>query len=816
MNALDLNSKIKTHHLDRLAVVYVRQSTPSQLVKHKVSRERQVSLRQVAVSYGWAEESVIVVESDQGKSAAWGSEREGFAYLMDEVCGGNVGAILCLEASRLSREDSEFSHLVRLCMWTKTLLCDERNVYDPNIPEDRLVLNVKGISSSLELDFIIDRMQGARRLLMSQGKYRFCQPTGYVYDDAKNVVMDTREGVQESIRLFFDTFEGLGSAMAVVRYFKDNDILFPTKLREGERKGEIVWKHLTYYRAAALLHNPAYAGTYAAGRSEWRVKVTPGQPYRTKKGLVILGRPEWKYVLHDAFPAYISWTQFLRNEQVLKSNRNHPGEDKRGAPRSGVGLLQGLAFCGRCNVRMYMSYPKSYKYQFYVCCLHSNLFGARHCQSFRGKYVDEAVEELFLQAFEPARLELAVRVHNEVSHRQTDINAREKTRIKQAEADLKKIEGRYDFAADNNDSRMARRLAKEYDEKKAEVGRLKREQDESLRLQPPPLSEEDCRAIMGLNHGLIDIWHSAATTQEDRKYLLRLAIDRVVLTRDNYVVHAVVHWRSGARSALEVKLPPPAYDLKTAAQIIELIRTLGVDHTNQEIADHLNQAGYKNKRGGQFSAKRVRVLRYRYRFIAELDGEVVDTGEKLYSMAAAARLLVINKKTVSLWSKKGILESVQEEPGGPWLIKLDPSKIRELRAKIDVNKNIIHSNRPEELRRTVVRAYDNGEGSYRELAKKYGVSVSFISKARKTHRETGSLAYKPRNRQPAVGKEAEQLIRRTLKKQPGIKLAALQAVIKEKLGLSFTRAVLYRTLTRYGFPRSQPPPKPVYAIKRAS
>jgi len=810
-----MHSKIKTHHIDRRAIVYVRQSTPGQVVKNPVSKERQLALRLVAINYGWAEENVVVVDCDQGISATWGYERKGFDYIVDEVANGHVGAIFGIEVARLSRVDSEFGGLIRLCMFTKTLTGDEKNIYDPNIPEDKFILNMRGVTSSLEIDAISDRLQGARRLLMAQGKHRFSLPTGYVYSNANTAVFDPRQEVQENIRLFFETFDRLGTAMAVVNFFKANNLKFPTKIRCGERQGEINWLQLTHHRALDVLHNPAYAGTYVAGQSETRRVINPHPPYKTEAKIVRLKREEWKNVIHDAYPAYISWEQFLRNEKVLEGNQNQAGEDKRGVPRAGVALLQGLAFCGKCNIRIYVFYPHSSKHQYYTCCRESIKFGTKHCQSFRGTLIDKAVEELFLQAFKPAGLELSLKVHQEIDQTRSHINSQWEARIRQAKADLKKIEARYDFAADHKDTRMAHRLNKECETKESEVIRLEREFSDSLLLHPPSLSEEDCRAILDLEHALPKVWHSEATTQEERKHLLRLVIEKVFLNRDDSTVNIKVEWKSGAYSELEVRLPAPSYSLKTDPEIINLIRTMGVDHTNQEIADHLNKAGYRNKHGGAFTRVRVKKLRYRYSFVEQLDGQRLETGERLYSMAATARLLGVRVTTIRAWRQKGVFESVQEESGGPWMIKLDPSRISELHKEINSKKSRAQEERSEELRREVLQAYENGAGTLKDVAEKFGVSISFISTARRLIRNTGSLAYKPRT-QGSVTKEALQLIKRTLKKQPNIKIGPLLEIIQSKLSIKISKVVMSRTLTELGFPRRPVQPKTVYAVKKSS
>ncbi len=307
--------KIRPDHLDRQALIYVRQSSPMQVRDHTASTARQYDLAQSADRLGWPKERIRVIDQDQGHSGVSALGRDGFQHLMAEVGLGRAGAVLSLEASRLARSCSDWYRLIEICGLTDTLVIDEDGVDDPTQYNDRLLLGIKGTMSEAELHWIRSRLLGGKLEKARSGQLRFRPPTRLVYDPAGQIPFDPDEQVQHALRLLFDTFEQVGAALGVVQYFAQNRLSFPTRLQGGIRDGQLLWRPLDHGRVLAILHNPSYAGTYVYGRTKTRNALLPGEASRIKGRTRRLPVEDWPSVLHDHHPGYITCEQFQRNQQ---------------------------------------------------------------------------------------------------------------------------------------------------------------------------------------------------------------------------------------------------------------------------------------------------------------------------------------------------------------------------------------------------------------------------------------------------------------------------------------------------------------------
>jgi DNA invertase Pin-like site-specific DNA recombinase len=342
--------KVQASHLKRDAYLYVRQSSLQQVFENTESTQRQYALRQRAVALGWPIERIVVIDSDLGQSGASCEDRQGFQRLVAEVGMGQAGIVLGLEVSRLARNSSDWHRLLEICAISDTLILDEDGLYDPSHFNDRLLLGLKGTMSEAELHVLRARLQGGLMNKARRGELKLPLPVGLVYNAQDHVVLDPDQQVQESLRTFFRTFERTGTATATVRFFREESLLFPRRLRRGVRKGELVWGPLGYNRALQTLHNPRYSGTYVWGR--FRVcKVNRRKTPRK------LPQDQWEVLIPDAHPGYIGWQQYQRNLQRLQENAQGHGSDRRKSPpREGPALLQGLVVCGVCGRRMTLRY----------------------------------------------------------------------------------------------------------------------------------------------------------------------------------------------------------------------------------------------------------------------------------------------------------------------------------------------------------------------------------------------------------------------------------------------------------------------------
>jgi DNA invertase Pin-like site-specific DNA recombinase len=681
------SQKIRPDHLDRLAIIYVRQSTLFQVRENTGSTTRQYDLVKRAQDLGWTPARIQVVDQDQGQSGASSVGRDGFQWLVAEVGLGHVGAVLSLEVSRLARSCSDWYRLLEICALTETLVVDDEGVYDPGAHNDRLLLGFKGSMSEAELHWLKSRLQGGKQSKAEQGSLRFRLPIGLVYDPAGRIVLDPDEAVQEAVRLVFSLFEQSPSALAVVSAFAKLHLRFPTRWWGGKRADELIWSRLTHERVLNILHSPLYAGAYVYGRTKSRSRTLPGEEPRVKGRTRRVKQEDWPIVLLDAHPSYITWEHFLHNQRQLDDNRTWRAEEHRGAVREGPSLLQGIVLCGSCGRRMGIRYQRNGSLLMYECHqLHSQL-AARTCQTMRGDRIDQAVTQCFLEAIEPAHLEVALSALDQVEARAKHIDQQWQRQIERAQYEAGLARRRYK-AVDPDNRLVARSLEREWNEKLAEVEKLEREHT----LLPKPaallLTGEQREQIRRLAHDLPAIWHASTTTFTERKQLMRWLIKDVTLSKRGNVIDVAIRWQTEALTRLAI----PRYKMsweerQTSPQVVERVRELSPTQTNAQIAALLNEEGERAGMGGALTVSKIEWIRYAYHIPAGCPerpkaAPMGQRGDGRYSARAAADLLNVNVSTIADWCQTGILESVRSTPLGPRWITLTPESITALRKPV--------------------------------------------------------------------------------------------------------------------------------------
>jgi DNA invertase Pin-like site-specific DNA recombinase len=675
--------KIRPDHLDRLAVIYVRQSTLFQVRENTGSTTRQYDLVKRAQDLGWTPACIQVVDQDQGQSGASSVGRDGFQWLVAEVGLGHVGAVLSLEVSRLARSCSDWYRLLEICALTDTLVVDDEGVYDPGAHNDRLLLGFKGSMSEAELHWLKSRLQGGKQSKAEQGSLRFRLPIGLVYDPAGRIVLDPDEAVQEAVRLVFSLFEQSTSALAVVSAFAQQHLRFPTRWWGGKRADELIWSRLTHERVLNILHSPLYAGAYVYGRTKSRRHVLPGEEPRIKGRTRRVKQEDWPIVLLDAHPSYISWEHFLRNQRQLDDNRTWRAEEHRGAVREGPSLLQGIVLCGSCGRRMGIRYQRDGSLLMYECHqLHSQL-AARTCQTMRGDRIDQAVVACFLEAIEPAHLEVALSALDQVEARAKQIDQQWQRQIERAQYEADLARRRYK-AVDPDNRLVARSLEREWNEKLAEVEKLEREHALLPQAKALVLTGEQREQIRRLAHDLPAIWHASTTTFIERKQLMRWLIKDVTLSKRGNVIDAAIRWQTEALTHLAIPRHKKSWEERqTSPQVVDRVRELSPTQTNAQIAAVLNEEGEQAGMGGSFTVSKIEWIRYAYHVPAGCPErpKAAPTGQRgdgRYSARATADLLNVDVSTIADWCKTGQLESVRSTPLGPRWITLTPEIIAEL------------------------------------------------------------------------------------------------------------------------------------------
>jgi len=721
-----MSTKIRPEHLARPAVVYIRQSTLVQVLEHRQSTERQYNLSDLAKRLGWDAAQVQVIDEDLAHSGASTANRTGFQRLAADVSLGRVGAIFSLEVSRLARSSADWHRLLDLCALSDTLIIDDDGVYDPNDFNDRLVLGMKGTMSDAERHVMRLRLQGGKLHKAKKGELAFPPPTGYVFDTSGVLVLDPDEQVQKAVRLLFERFRLDGTAYAVVRYFSRHRLMFPSRHAHKDAPAEIRWRPLSHARTLATLRNPTYAGAYAYGRRQARRVLADGAVHNRRTELI--AREKWHTLLRDAHPGYISWEAHMENLKRLDENRARSERiDRKGAPKNGEALLQGLALCGRCGRRMRPVYHSRPGYE---CSRRPNAAGT--CWSVPAQRIDDKVVEIFLDAVAPPEIDLSLAVLKEVERQAAGVDRQWKLRLERARYEAERAERQYN-AVEPENRIVARTLETRWNEKLQEFAQVEREYEEARRARKLEIGTDDKKAIMALARDLPKVWRAQTTTPAERKQLVRLLIQDVTLSPVDIPERSTrirILWKTGATS--EVFATRPIAGCKTSEEVLALIRELaGQRRADVEIAEELNRRGLKSGRSRSFTKQAITMIRSEYEISAgrppggRLPMPSRDTLGR-YSLRALAARYDVTTHMIRYWVETGVLTPAQDYQGGPFWFELT----LEIEARIaDAQARGYGRRRPggKNGGRLPLPLRDNaGRYSTRGLVEKYGVTTHIV------------------------------------------------------------------------------------------
>jgi DNA invertase Pin-like site-specific DNA recombinase len=601
-------STIGQRHRERLACVYVRQSTLTQVHNHQESTERQYHLADRAIELGWPGSAIEVIDEDQGRSGSSAAHRTGFQRLVSDVSLGRVGIVLMLEASRLARNNSDWHQLIEICGLRGTLIADEQAVYDPREPNDRLLLGVKGTLSEAELFTLRTRLSEGRWNKARKGQLLFPLPVGFVHGADGIWEMDPDTQVRERLEYVFAAFRRYGIARAVLRDLTEHHLDLPVRITSKEGYGSLIWKAPTLSAVMRTLTNPAYAGAYVFGR--WGYT---GERRSAKNGKILphlLPLEEWPVCLRDHHPAYLPWDEFVRNREQLRANWNREGSP--GVAREGAALLQGIACCGVCGRKMGVQHhaAREQRSSTYLCD-RAYAEGAAHlCQSMTARPVDAAVVEAFLDAVSPLQLEVSLRVLDQIEQDRQGLRRQWELQLEQARYDARLAQRQYD-AIDPENRLVAAELERRWNEKLERVVQLEQAYARAEQAGRWSITAEQRTVVRALAQDLPAIWEAPTTTNQERKQLLRFAIDTVHLDGKSHPgeIEIQIHWHTGTITRLRVKRPAPGEgSLKTPAGAMALIGELAPTHGYADIADHLNAAGWQTAFGLPFTSQHVGYL----------------------------------------------------------------------------------------------------------------------------------------------------------------------------------------------------------------
>jgi DNA invertase Pin-like site-specific DNA recombinase len=676
MNSTDfLRSKISNEHRAKAAYIYLRQSTPGQVMHNTESTARQYALTDRAVALGWPEDRIHIIDEDLGRSGATSENRFGFQHLIAEVGMARVGLVLSLEASRLSRNSSDWCRLLELCSIFGTLIADSEVVYDPRSYHDRLLLGLAGIMSEAELHHIKMRLEAGRRFKAARGELQQGLPAGLERLRSGEVILSPDEEVQSRLRLVFDKFRELGSGRAITLYLRREGLKIPMRHLFGPGPHEAVWVEATASRVNGILVNPAYAGAYVYGRRV--VDQLRKRPGATGSGIVQQPMEKWEVCIQDRYPAYISWEEYVSNRKRLTDNQNNYRKNRKGIPREGRALLQGIALCGLCGSHMSLHYDgKSSDIPVYSCFHESREYGLAVCQQVRGSEVDQEVERLVLKALEPDSLNLALDALEHIEREAETLERQWKLRIERARYEATRAERQFNICEPEN-RLVARNLERQWEEKLRTVEEIEREFADWRIRHNAILTEEDKQQILALGTDLPRLWTAASTTNADRKQIIRLVIKDVVLNRklERGKVWFKVNWQTGATTEHWVKRRTGNYQEHADGETLKkrVGELISEGKTDEETSEILRSEGYRTSRGGEINS--VAVFRMRKLWGIQTTRRFVTDEEGIYSLHGAAAAIDVAVSTVHTWVRKGILKGEQLVEGGPWKVRLSEDQI---------------------------------------------------------------------------------------------------------------------------------------------
>jgi DNA invertase Pin-like site-specific DNA recombinase len=682
--------KIRAEHLRRLAYIYIRQSTFKQVERNRESQANQRQLVQRAEALGWSRERIRVIDIDQGLSGKGSEYRQGFQELVAEISLGHVGILFGYEVSRLARNNGDWYHLLDLATVFGTLIADSDGVYDPRLYNDRLLLGLKGTMSEAELHLLCQRLDAGRMSQVLRAEYRQRLPTGLIHLPDGTVVKDPDDQVRHVIELVLRSFEELGSCQKVLRYLRDENVLLPRRQTAGLHSGELIWKPPSEAAIYDIIRNPAYAGAFAYGRTQADpTRRNPGQP---ASGRVHKSMENWIHLQLGVYPTYISWEQYLVNQERLHQNGmryNRHSEDAQGAAREGEALLQGLATCGVCGNRMYVSYKRSSRY---LCCALAKRFGGATCISVHGPSIDAVVVQAFFEAIRPAQLDALEAILGAQQVERQCLVQQWEERLKRARYEAHLADRQY-RAVDPDNRLVAAELEHRWEQK---LQQLQEVSEDYERFQQTPsaleLSPELRDQFQRISETLPELWPSLSNVQ--KKDLLRSLISRVILSKeaaDRIEVRIV--WISGHYSVAYAQ--PPIHRQRDAAsyeQIVARIEALwqqGLD--DEAIAAQLTAEGFRSPRCSVVSPLTIMNIRlergwhlklWQCRNALELDGDLTVRG--LADRVQADPSWVYRRIYDGTISSNHVSRHPQSKV---YLIKDDPELIEQLRQRLERNRH---------------------------------------------------------------------------------------------------------------------------------
>ena len=675
-----MNDKIQSFHQQKMALIYLRQSTMHQVMHNQESTNRQYALEQKAQDFGWDPTRIRIMDGDLGQSGNSTSKREDFKLLVAEVSMDKVGAIFVLEASRLSRSSADWNRLLELCALTRTLIIDQDGCYDPAQFNDQLLLGLKGTMSQAELHLIRARLYGAKLNKAKRGELRFPIPVGYIYDDQGNIIFDQDAQVCHTIQLLFSVFKEKQTAYAVVQYFGSNKILFPKRAYGGRWKGRLIWDKLSHARVLTILKHPFYAGVYTFGRYKSVKKINQhGEIISTTKLQPI---EQWPVMIKDHHPQYITYDQYQHNIQQLQDNRtNTPDQFLAGPPREGATLLQGLLVCGICGRRITIRYKVNKAIiPTYECNgrKRRGLTGSS-CFSFRANLVDPIIEQKVIQVLNPDNVAIALSALSEMEKRNDSLNRQWEMNIQRCQYQADIAQRRFE-QVDPANRLVAASLEKTWNLELEKLALAKSEYEQQQIKTETEFPPHKRAQIASLAKEIPTLWNKT-TNLKDKKRIVRLLISDITVakTNQNKTIALNMRWQAGPVEQIMVKMPPNAADkTRYPKATVEKVRSLTLQYgDDKKTVAILNEQGILSATGKTFTRDMIQWIRFKHKMkmpVLKSDDEcTVDEVRTTFNVSRHMVYYWINNKYIT----------ARKTPANTFLIKITPEDKIQLLERIE-------------------------------------------------------------------------------------------------------------------------------------
>jgi len=668
---------VTSQHLTRKAIIYIRQSTPHQVLTNQESLNLQYALKQRALSLGWREHDIEIIDSDLGLTAALAQHREGFKELVTKVTLGQVGIILGTEVSRLARSNSDWYPLLDICGFKGCLIADRDGIYDPATPNGRLLLGLKGTLSEAELFTIKARMHAGLLNKAERGDLALKLPIGLVRDQLGRVQKHPDREVQDRLTLVFQTFLQRRTASKVLQYFNRQQLLLP----RSDRFGDLIWKQPTISSIILILKNPAYAGAFVYGRT----RHPPRGASHNTQGVKRLPIEEWKFRVNDKYPAYISWETFEKIQAMLRDNHAEYDRNKtRGIPRAGQALLHGLLYCGECGHKMLVQYKHN---TFYLCNALRQKYGVPVCQNIPGDPVDQAVIKAFFEALSPIELDVyarAMAAHQERLDQARQAREQQIERLRYqatlAQRQFNRVDPDNRLVASELEARWetALRELKQAEEAAAQASQVV--------VVPFTLTAEMKATFTAIGQKLPQIWDQDLLSREQKKALLRCLIDKIALhriARDQ--VQARIIWVGGETTTLliPVQVGSLAF-LSTAAEMESLIVKLASEGLpDEEIAAQLTAQGHRSPMRQYLLPNTVRTIRLKHGIMVKRHQSHPRRVEGFLTVSQLSKELGVSVHFIYDRIRNGTIQIAKDKKTGSYLFPDRPTTIKQFRKLID-------------------------------------------------------------------------------------------------------------------------------------